>query len=71
MRAPYLLLFGSSVNLYSTTGLLSPMTAGRVFLVCIGCCGIVLASVTLFGHESGIESGTKCTIHEGILIILP
>jgi hypothetical protein len=49
-----LLLFGSSVNLYSTAGLLLPLTAGRVFLVCIGCCGITLASVTLFGRESGL-----------------
>ncbi len=66
-----LLLFGSSVNLYSTMGLLLPLTAGGVFLVCIGCCGIALASVTLFGHESGVGSGTRCTIREGILIILP
>ncbi len=66
-----LLLFGGSVNLYSTTGPLLPLTAGRVFLVCIGCCGIALASVMLFGCESGIESGMKCTICEGILITLP
>jgi hypothetical protein len=66
-----LLLFGSSVNLYSMMGLLLPLTAGRVFLVCIGCCGITLASVTLFWRESGIGSGTRCTIREGILIILP
>jgi hypothetical protein len=65
------LLFGSSVNLYSTMGLLLPLMAGRVFLICIECCGIVLASVTLFGHEVGIGSGTRCTIHKGILIILP
>jgi hypothetical protein len=65
------LLFGSSVNLYSTMGLLLPLTARRDFLICIGCCGIALASVTLFGYESGIGSGTRCTIHEGILIILP
>jgi hypothetical protein len=43
-----LLLFGGSVNLYSTMGLLLPLTAGRDFLICIGCCGIVLTSVTLF-----------------------
>jgi hypothetical protein len=49
-----LLLFGGSVNLYSMTGLLLPLTAGRVFLVCIRCCGIALASVMLVGHESGI-----------------
>ncbi len=66
-----LLLFGGSVNLYSTMGLLLLLMAGRVFLIRIGCCGIVLASVTLFGHESGIGSGTRCTIHKGILIILP
>jgi hypothetical protein len=66
-----LLLFGGSVNLYSTTGLLLPLTAGRVILVRIGCCGIALASVTLFGRESGVGSGTRCTICKGILIILP
>jgi hypothetical protein len=66
-----LLLFGGSVNLYSTMGLLLPLTAGRVFLVRIWCCGIALAFVTLFGHESGVGSGTRCTICEGILIILP
>jgi hypothetical protein len=66
-----LLLFGGSVNPYSTMGLFLPLTAGRVFLVCIGCCGITLTSVTLFGHESGVGSGTRCTIHEGILIFLP
>ncbi len=66
-----LLLFGGSVNLYSTMGLLLPLTAGKVFLICIGCCGIVLASITLFGCESGIGSGTRCTICKGILIILP
>ncbi len=66
-----LLLFGGSVFLYSATGLLLPLTAGRVFLIRIGCCGIALASVTQFGHESGVGSGTRCTIHEGILIILP
>jgi hypothetical protein len=66
-----LLLFGSSVNPYSTMGLLLPMMAGRVFLICIGCCGIALTSVTLLGHERGNGSGTRCTIHEGILIFLP
>ncbi len=48
-----LLLFSGSVNLYYTTGLLLPLMAGRVFLVCIGCCGIALAFVTLFGRKSG------------------
>ncbi len=66
-----ILLFGGSVNLYSMMGLLLPLTAGRVFLVCIGCYGIALTSVTLFGRESGVESGTRCTILKGILIFLP
>ncbi len=66
-----LFLFGGSVNLYSTTRLLLPLTAGRIVVVCIGNCRIVLASVTLFGHESGVGSGTRCTIREGILFILP
>ncbi len=65
------LLFGGSVNPYSKTGLLLPLTAGRVFLICIGCCGIALTSVLLFGRESGVGSGTRCTIHKGILIFLP
>jgi hypothetical protein len=47
-----LLLVCGSVNLYSTTRLLLPLMARRVFLVCIGCCGIVLASVTLFWREA-------------------
>jgi hypothetical protein len=64
-------LFGGSVNLYSTTRLLLPLTTGSIFLVRIGCCGIALASIMLFGCESGIGSGTRCTIHKGILIILP
>ncbi len=66
-----LLLFGSSINLYSTAGLLLPLTAERVFLVRIRCCGIALASVMLFGHESGVGSGLRCTICKGVLIILP
>ncbi len=65
-----LLLFGSSVNLYSTMGLLLPLMAGRVFLVCIGCCGIAHVSITMFGRESGIGSGMRCTICKAILIIL-
>ncbi len=69
-HAQILLFFGGSVNLYSTMGLLLPLTAGRVFLVCIRCCGIALTSVALFGHESGIRSGTRCTICKGILFIL-
>ncbi len=69
--AQILLLFGGSVNLYSTTGLLLPLTAGRVFLVCIGYRGIALTSITLFGCESGFRSGTRCTICKGILFILP
>jgi hypothetical protein len=66
-----LLLFGGNVNLYSTTGLFLPLAAGRVFLVRIGCCGITLVSVTLFGCESGVGSRKRCTICKGILIILP
>jgi hypothetical protein len=66
-----LFLFGCSVNLYSTTRLFLPLTAGRIVFVCIGSCGIALASVTLFGHESGVGSGTRCTIRKGILFILP
>jgi hypothetical protein len=66
-----LLLFCGSVNLYSMTRLLLPLMARRVFLVCIGCCGIALASITLFGRESGVGSGTRCTIRKGILIIFP
>jgi hypothetical protein len=62
-----LLLFGGSVNLNSTTGLLLPLTTRNVFLVCIRCCGITLASIKLFGRESGVGSGTRCNICEGIL----
>ncbi len=51
-----LLLFGGSANLYSMTGPLLPLTAGRVFLICFGCCGIALTSITLFGRASGIGS---------------
>ncbi len=70
-HAQILFLFGGSVNLYSTMGLLLPLTAGRVFLVCIRCCGIALTTVTLFGRESGVGSGTRCAIWKGILFILP
>jgi hypothetical protein len=66
-----LLLFGSSINLYSTTRLLLPLTARKVFLVRFWCHGIALASVTLFGRESGVGSWTRCTIREGIFVILP
>jgi hypothetical protein len=66
-----LLLFGGSINLYSTMRLLLRLMAGRVFLVRFWCCGIVLASVTLFGRESGVGSWTRCTIHEGIFVIFP
>ncbi len=66
-----LFLFGSSINLYSTMRLLLPLTARRIAFVRIRCCGIALASVTLFGSGSSIGSGTRCTIHEGILSILP
>jgi hypothetical protein len=65
-----LLLFGSGVNLNSTTRLLLPLTAGRVFILCIGCRGIVLASIALFWREGDIGGVTRCTICKGILIIL-
>ncbi len=64
-------LFGGSVNLYSMMRLFLPLTAGRIVFVCIEWCGIALASITLFGQESGIGSGTRCTICKGIIIILP
>jgi hypothetical protein len=38
-----LFLFGGSVNLYSTTKLLLPLTTGRIVFVCIGSCGIAHA----------------------------
>jgi hypothetical protein len=66
-----LFLFSSSVNLYSTIWLLLPLMAGRIVFVCIRFCGIALASVTLFGCESGVGSGSRCTICKGILFILP
>ncbi len=62
---------GGSVNLYSTARILLPLMAGRIVFVRNGSFGIALASITLFGHESGVGSGTRCTIHEGILFILP
>jgi hypothetical protein len=45
--------------------------AGRIVFVCIGCCRVALASVTLFGHESDVGSGTRCTIHGEISFIFP
>ncbi len=66
-----LFLFGKSINLSSTMRLFLPLTAGRIVFVCIGCCGILLASVMLFRNGSSIGSGTRCTIHKGILFILP
>jgi hypothetical protein len=66
-----LFLFGGSVNLYSTTRLLLPLMTGRIVFVRIGCCGITIASITLFGLESGVGSGARCTIRKGILFILP
>ncbi len=65
-----LFLFGGSVNLYSTMRLLLPLMAGRIVFTRIRCCGIAFASVTLFGRESGVGSGTRCTIRKGILFIL-
>jgi hypothetical protein len=58
-----LLLFGGSVNLYSTTGLLLPLMAGRVFLVRIGCrcCWVrrryCLAGITKLGER--VAKNTK------------
>jgi hypothetical protein len=66
-----LLLFGGSITLYSTMRLLLPLMARRVFLIRFWCCGIALASIMLFGHESCVGSWTRCTIHKGILVILP
>ncbi len=63
--------FGSSINLYSATRLLLPLMAGRIVFVYIGCCRVALASVILFGCESGVGSGTRCTIHGGISFIFP
>jgi hypothetical protein len=48
-----------------------PLMAGRIVFVCIRCCRVVIASVTLFGSGSGDRNGTRCTIHKGILFILP
>jgi hypothetical protein len=66
-----LFLLGSSINLYSATRLLLPLTAGRIVFVCIGCCRVALASIMVFGSGSSIGSGTRCTVDEGILFILP
>jgi hypothetical protein len=66
-----LFLFGSSINLYSATRLLLPLMAGRIFFVRIGCCRVALASVMLFKSGIGIGNGMRCTIHEGVLFILP
>ncbi len=60
-----LFLFGGSVNLYFMTRLLLSLTAGRIVFFCIGSCGIAPASVTLFERESGVGSGTRCTVHKG------
>jgi hypothetical protein len=66
-----LFLIGGSVNVYSTARPLLPLTARRIVFVSIRSCGIVLASVMLFGPECGVGSGTRCTIQKGILSILP
>jgi hypothetical protein len=66
-----LFLFGSSINLYSTTRLLLPLTARGIVFICIACFRVVLASVMLFGCESGVGSGTRCTIHGGTPFIFP
>jgi hypothetical protein len=64
-----LFLFGGSINLYFTTRLLLPLTAGGIVFIRIGCCRVALASVTLFGSGSSIGSGTRCTICMGTLFI--
>jgi hypothetical protein len=66
-----LFLFGSSIDLYSATRLLLPLMDGRIVFICIGCCRVALASVTLFESGSGVGTGMRCTIHNGILLILP
>jgi hypothetical protein len=66
-----LFLFGSSINLNSTTRLLLPLTAKGIVLVRIRCCRVALAFVTLFGSGSGVGNGTRCTIRGGIPFILP
>jgi hypothetical protein len=66
-----LFFFGSSINLYSTTRLFLPLMARRIVFVCIGCCRVALASVTLFGSGNGVGAGTICPIQKGILFILP
>ncbi len=45
--------------------------AGRIIFVCIRCCRVQLASVMLIGHESGVGSRMRCTIHGGIPFIFP
>jgi hypothetical protein len=51
--------------------LLLPLLAGRIVFVCIGCCRVALASIMLFGRESGVESETRCVIRGGIPFIFP
>ncbi len=51
--------------------LLLPLMDRRIIFVHIGCCRIPLASVMMFGSGSDVGNGTRCTIHEGILFILP
>ncbi len=64
-------LFGSSINLYPMTRLFLPLTARGIVLVCIRCCRVVRASVTLVRSESGVGNGQRCTICRGIPFILP
>ncbi len=47
------------------------LTTRGIVLICIRCCRVALASVTLFGSGSDVRIGTRCTIHEGIPFILP
>ncbi len=48
-----------------------PLVAGRIVFVRIGCCRVALASITLFGCNRGVGSGTRCAICGGIPFIFP
>jgi hypothetical protein len=73
-------LFGGSINLYSATRLLLPLTAGRIVFVCIGCCRVTLASITLFGLEVGRDAPSTreffssflgplaCVLFQGLMV---
>ncbi len=70
-HSQFFFLFGSSINLYPMTRLLLLLMTRGIVLICIRCCRVALASVKLFGNESGAEIGTRYTIHKGIPFILP